>query len=296
MGDMIKNYKRFLESDNKLWVGIQHEYSIYDFFEDLKRYQWITTTITPINEKSIKFWTEHFIGNGYYQKIENRVVSILNAISKADIDYVNDRMYDVFDNYLNKKSYCIGAVLYGDFENYDKPIRNRYNGSISVKDPKDRKLDIIIHLLKSIIQPTLYISYPSINLRMGKDEKFVTDEKYQCSNFKIENHILHKDALDNKYPTEMVSVFDFNKKKKYDIDKIIDMYQPGIYVTIGGHQSDTKNPINLRQIEKEIDDVLVPILPELDYKEVIFDVSRYDRKFDDNTNVYDYTFKILLNL
>jgi hypothetical protein len=44
-----------------------------------------------------------------------------------------------------------------------------------------------------------------------------------------------------------------------------------------------------------IDDALESILPTLDYKEVVFDHARFDRVFSDDTDVYDYTVKILLN-
>ena len=54
--------------------------------------------------------------------------------------------------------------------------------------------------------------------------------------------------------------------------------------------------MNLRQIESQIDKILPSILHDLDYEEVIFDNTRGDRKYDDNIDIHDYTFKILLKL
>jgi len=53
--------------------------------------------------------------------------------------------------------------------------------------------------------------------------------------------------------------------------------------------------MNLRKLESDIDEALLSILPELDYEEVVFDMSRFDRVYDDDTDINDYSFKILLN-
>lgn len=92
-----------------------------------------------------------------------------------------------------------------------------------------------------------------------------------------------------------ISTFDLSKKNKYNTDNLIDMYRPGIYVSIGGGPEDNIK-MNLRQIESQIDKILPSILHDLDYEEVIFDNTRGDRKYDDNIDIHDYTFKILLKL
>ena len=53
--------------------------------------------------------------------------------------------------------------------------------------------------------------------------------------------------------------------------------------------------MNLKKLESDIDEALLSILPELDYEEVVFDMSRFDRVYDDDTDINDYSFKILLN-
>jgi hypothetical protein len=68
---------------------IQHHYSIYDWFEDLKSMQWSRKSI---NKSELKKWTEHFIGSGWYDKISDLVDNIFDSIRKVDIDYINDRM------------------------------------------------------------------------------------------------------------------------------------------------------------------------------------------------------------
>jgi hypothetical protein len=74
------------------------------------------------------------------------------------------------------------------------------------------------------------------------------------------------------------------------------MYVPAVVIEIGNRDNSiASGGINLKKIELMIDDALESVLPTLDYKEVVFDQSRFDRKFDDDVDVYDYTIKILLN-
>ena len=87
----IKSYKLF---EGKIYTGKQHEYSIYDWVEDLKGYEWGTKIL---RESSLKLWTDHFVGSGYWEKIKSLVDKMFESISKVDIDYINDRMYDVYD-------------------------------------------------------------------------------------------------------------------------------------------------------------------------------------------------------
>jgi hypothetical protein len=74
------------------------------------------------------------------------------------------------------------------------------------------------------------------------------------------------------------------------------MYVPAVVIEIGNRDNSiASGGINLKKIELMIDDALESVLPTLDYKEVVFDMARFDRQFDDDKDIYDYTVKILLN-
>lgn len=283
----IKNYQEISERKES------PKYDIYDWFEDLKRYQWGHMQF-PMGE--LKKYSDIFIGKGYFEKIEERISKINNSLDKVDIDYINDRLYEIFDEYSDKTKYVMKSVLYGDYENYDSKSSYRYSGSISYDYSKSYN-HLILHMIKEIIYPTLYIGYPSIKLRMNDSERYVTDEKYQCCNFDISKYHVYNMVLRNSVMpnNSRISTFDLSKKNKYNTDNLIDMYRPGIYVSIGGGPEDNIK-MNLRQIESQIDKILPSILHDLDYEEVIFDNTRGDRKYDDNIDIQDYTFKILLKL
>ncbi len=295
----IKTYSLFLESDKKIPDGNQHDYSIYDWSEDLKSYEWMTNPEgSKVNINSIKMWTDHFIGDGWFDKISNHVENIFNSLKKVDTDYINDRMYDVYDEIPEgKKKHTSLAVLYGDIEKYNSLLSRKFSGSIYIpKCNEVNKFRVIIHIIKEMILPTLFIGGWRSNalLRTGKDECFVTDKKYQCQNFNIDNYIK---PHHNITKTSGGYDIDISKKKKYDINLFLDMYQPSVTINIGGHSDSMATGVfNLREIESKLDDVLPSILHDIDYKEVIFDQSRFDRKFNDNVDTSEYTLKILLNI
>jgi len=291
----LEKYNSFLEKSES------SKYGIYDWFEDLKRYQWNQNQKSMVSESSLKKWSDHFIGEGYWEKIKDLVDRMFIAMSKVDTDYINDRMYDVYDEIPeSKKKWTMCCVAYGDYENHDKPNNRKYNGLLSVPKPKDSdKLNIIISILKDIVNPTLSIGgYPSILLRRDDDQYYVTDKKWNCANFNIDNYGI---KLGDKFKGDErrdVTIYssDINKKKDYSVDKILDMYKPCVTINIGGYSdSHLTGKMNLRKLESDIDAVLPSILPTLDYEEVIFDVSRGNRQFDDDSDIYDYTIKILLN-
>ena len=283
-----------------------HEYDIYNWFEDLKRQQWNKVEITP---KQIKFWSDHFIGEGWYDKISNLVDSIHNSLKSVDYDYINDRMLEVWDELPEvKDKYVMPCVAYGDYENYDKEIDYRYNGLISYQDVKDesRKLDIIIHILIDILYPTLFIGNPSVTMRNSKSQYFVTDEKWQCQNFDIKNYeFKENDEIENgnsRRPnkrlvksTTTIFSWDLKKKSLYSVDKVLSMYKPCVVIEIGGHNnSHLTGAFKLDDIESKLDEVLPTILPELNYEDIIWDKSRGTRQFDTSSEFYDYTLKITL--
>jgi hypothetical protein len=275
------------------------DYSIYDWVEDIKSSQWRLSRSNKVNESSLRVWTEHFIGEGYWQKITSLVDKMFNSLSKVDIETVNDRMYDVYDEIPSaKQKYSILSIAYGNYENHDKPNKNKYNGLISVMNVNEEsKLRIVKHILIDIISPTLDIGgYPGTMLRISDEQYYVTDRKWNCANFDIDNYTF-KDG--DEFPGDekrSFRTYDIDMKRKYSVDKVLDMYRPAISINIGGHDnSHLTGKMNLKKLESDIDETLLSILPELDYEEVVFDMARFDRVFDDNTDINDYSFKILLN-
>lgn len=296
----IKKYNLFLESEEKLWAGVQHEYDIYDWFEDLKRYQWKAVEKQRVNESSVKFWCNHFIGDGWYEKILSHADKIINSLKKVDTDYINDRMYDIYDEFApDKQKWTMCSVLYGDVERYNNTNRTKFNGLLSVPKPNEKgeNLRIAIHIMKDIIQPTLSIGgfRNNVDLRNGQDERCVTDKKYQCQNFNIMNYKISSDK--GTYDSPSITPSYIKQKQKYDINLYLDMYQPGIVINIGGYSNyDGTGKFRLKDLEDKLDDTLPSILHDLDYKEVIFDHSRYTRQFSDSESFTEYTLKILLKI
>lgn len=288
---------RYLSKYNESnWVAKQHEYSIYDWFEDLKRDEWSN----KVGSKATKMWCDHFIGDGYWDKINNLVDKMFTSLSKVDIDNINDRMFDVYDEIpLTKTNYTMTCVAYGDWNRYDDPSTYKYSGMISIPDTSKKEY-VISHIIKAIVYPTLWIgTYPSANLRRRTGEIYVLDPRWNCSNFNIDNFSLKLgDVVLNSEKNKKVVITDYqiNEKRKYSAEKVLSMYKPCIGIFIGGHDGIGTGAMNLKKLESDIDEVLPSILPDLDYDEVIFDMNRGSRQYGEDTDIYDYTLKILLKL
>jgi hypothetical protein len=292
----LKTYDLFFESFQKE-TGISHDYSIYDWFEDLKGMQW---SKSPDNLNSVKFWSEHFIGNGWYDKILKLVDDIHTSLQKVDTDFISDKMLEVWDQLpMYKDKYVITSIAYGSYSSIDKyKDWEKYSGTITIQNPNEtsRKSDIIIHIIKEIIYPTLFIGSPSIPLRKTKSEMFVTDSKWQCQNFDVNNYSIKVgDQIENGLSgrRNVTTIYDSNIKEKngYSIEKIISLYKPCLLIVVDGDYN-TGN-FSLSKIESLYDDILLEILPLLDYESVIWDKARGVRKFDDD-DFNDYTLKIIL--
>jgi hypothetical protein len=276
----ITTYKLFLESQ-------QISETIYHWFEDLKSIQWGRK---EFNENWLKLNSDHYIGEGWYEKVKLHVDNIYQKIEQADLNNIYDRMYDIWDQYLGHERMVYGAVLYGDVDRYNKENRNKFNGTLPISNRRfniyRKKSDITVHILKSILHPTLFVGYPSVNLRIQNNEKEVTDSKYQCQNFNINKYHIHNNMENIRGVT-----WDFEKIKDYDINLFLPTYAPGIVIFLSSYH---KIDIDLLKLENDLDEVLETILPDLDYEEVIFDHSRGFGVFDRNIKVNDYTVKILL--
>lgn len=295
----LKSYSLYKES--------QMNYGIHDWVEDMKSWEWSRTTHQPVNESTLKKWSDHFIGEGYFEKVEDLVDRIFVAINKVDIQEIEERMYDVYDEIPSSKDkWVMCCVAYGDVEKWDRPNKYKYNGLVTVmrRDARDRQR-IIIHILKEMVYPTLYIgSYPNMMLRQSDESYYVTDPKWKCVNFDIDDYQEMGIKSGSEFSTDdykgrktIISDLDIQKKRNYSLDKILDMYKPAVVIEIGNRDRlASSGGMNLIKLESLLDDALESILPALDYEEVIWDMSRGNRQFDYNTDIHDYTVKILLNL
>ena len=279
-----------------------NKYGIGDWIEDLKNFEWGRKSI---DYNSIKKWSDHFIGEGWCDKIMTKINKMFLALSKVDIDYIEMRMFDVYDELPSEKEkWVMCCIAYGDADRFDKPTKYKYNGLVTVpnKDERD-KLRILVHILKEIVFPTLYIgSYPNYYLRQSDESYYVTEPKWQCQNFNIDDYKelgvevgASFDVDDHRDRKTTIYQSDIDKKKRYSINKIIEMYVPCITIEIGSRENYLKGPMNLVKLESLLDETLESILPTLDYQEVIFDMGRGDRMFDQNMEIYDYTLRIILN-
>ncbi len=292
---LIKKYDSFLESNH------EDDYDIYEFFNDIKLKEWHKCDIP---DSHFKWGIDHFIGEGWYDKIKSHVDKIWTALSKVDLEEINDRMVDVYDYIpLAKQRYNLLAVVYGRYDRYNDSNQTKYNGTMTVPNINDesRKMSIILHIAKEMIYPTLYVGgfKGCIEIRTSHESRLVTDKKWQCQNFNIDDYkefgIVGGAKMlsdEGKMTTIYPSVID--DKKSYSTDNVLKMHQPAIYMSIGNN--DYYGGINLKKLENNIDEVLETILPQLDYEDVLFDYAKGARKFDDNFEISDYTVRILLKL
>lgn len=293
----LKEYKIFESSQN---------YGIGDWIEDLKNWEWSRTQILNVDLVSLKKWSDHFIGEGYFEKILELTNRIIAALKKVDIEYIEDRMLDVYDKVPKEKNkWVMYCVAYGDYKKINKANKHKFNGLISVRDIDERdKTRIIIHIMKEIVYPTLRIGgYPDYFLRQSDESYYVTDKKWQCQNFNIDDYKemgvfagAEFDTDDYKGRKVRISEYEIDEKRDYSVDKILQMYKPCITIDIGSYTDSMQTgTMKLSDLESNLDEVLESILPYLDYEEVIWDKARFDRQFSEDTQIHDYTLKILLN-
>jgi hypothetical protein len=247
----LKTYNLFLESFQKD-TAVMQEYSIYDWFEDLK-----SDNRKPSNIQRHKVWCEHFIGEGWWDKITNHVDKIFKTFEGVNMEFVNDVLLEVWDQFENKEKSNYFCVLYGHHKDKDKISEIKWSGQRPIMElTQQRKDAIIISILIDIVYPTLFIGFPSTLLRRSKEEEYVTDKKWQCQNFNIDN---------------------------YSIE-------------LGMEDSYLSGTFTLQKVEELMDEAISILERELDIEEVIWDNSRSERSFSTDTEVYDYDVKILLKM
>lgn len=281
MSMKIKNYTQFNESVNS-------DYSIFAFYHYLRNNPYENTDISTLER-----WTDHFVGEGWWQKIKSHVDRMFEIFSEVDLGHINNAMLEIYDNLSDEKEkniYC--AVLYGDYDRVNDSNDLKYNGTmpiISKTDNSNKKSYILHKIIFEIVRPTVSYSRlrdAEVNFRMTPEAEFVTDKKWQCQNFDFSEF------------TELKE-YEMKSLKFYSPENVLSMYQPGIVIDIGGWSSTDSHrtgKMSLLDLEKELDERIDLITANLDYEEVLWPFSRKERYFDTSTPIYDYTLKILLKM
>ena len=275
----LETYKSFLES--------QKEYSIFDFYDYLEERVWSDTDISTLER-----WTDHFVGEGWWNKIKSHVDRMFQILSEVDLDHIKDAMLEIYDTLPDEKEkniYC--SVLYGDYEKINDSNDLKYNGTMPIFESDDmkRKSYILHNIIFEIVRPTISyskITGNDIEFRLTPEAYYVTDKKWQCQNFDFSEFTELKD-------------YEMKSLKLYSTENVLSMYQPGIVIDIGGWSSVDSHrtgKMSLLDLEKELDDRIDLITAELDYEEVLWPFSRKERYFDTSSPIYDYTLKILLKM
>ena len=286
----IKKYNLFLESSKEI--------DIYDFANMLKGWQ----AFPALSE--VKRHSERFIGPGIYDRVQKLVDDMFNVLEEVDMEHIKDALYDVFDEFLEKDNRLHLCVLYCNTENLKEPIERRYRGSMSVGEDKDRSRQFIIcHILLDMLNPTFSIGYPSILIRETDEQLYVTDPKWNCVNFNIDNYEISKKEgqrvpapSDYKKRGTLISSLDLDKLRKYNIEDFFQCYKPGIYIELYDNKGYNWK-ISIKKVEDLFDEYLPRILHGLEYEEVLWEIPRQGRRFDETTyELYDYTLKVLLKM
>jgi hypothetical protein len=284
----VKSYDKFLESNSD-------EYSIYDWYSDLRH--------SILTYEETKKWSDQFIGPGVFTKIERKIDDIFSMFKKIDLNMIDDMMVDLYD-YVpqNKNKVVTYCILNGDVKDIDEPnTQSKFNGAscYSNRFEKD-KWNFIRELLLDIIRPTLYVNLEGedIPLRTG-NAKYGSkyDIKYCCQYFNWNDYSVDwggNITSIHKLPSYRTEVL-----RRYDIKNYVNMRQPGIYIDIDNGSDGPYQYFNLQKTEDILDDITPMIQDYLEDKgvqveEFMFDNTRGRRQYDSNTDIMDYTLKILL--
>lgn len=282
---MIKNYYEFIIESNKY-------FSIYDFLEWLNKNCWSKS----IDKSELIKHTEHFIGKGQWNIIEKHFDKIFNSLENIDIDYINDRLLDIFDEYpLHDSKYAVCAVCYSN------DYTGNITGTITVSEVNEnKKLNIIMNFLMFILNKSLFIHYfkNTIQIRTTNDELYVTSDEWSLKNLKYQDiDILKDDKTD-------INFRNFLKfKNEFSIDKYLNLYLPAIFIYISGGGFGEMSKISLNKITKQFEDILPSILHDIDYSDILYSwkLPKYsdDAPFPlplPDIEIYDFDLKIILNI
>jgi hypothetical protein len=252
---------RYLKTQNLFKESVNNNIDIYQYTNYLKGYG---------KSNKIPELTDIFIGEGIYDRVLDMTKSMVSTLSDLDIDGVREIFNDIFDE---RPFYNFNTMVYECIasKNWDRDV---YSGVYIF----NRGLDIekiVNYILLDIISPTMRFR------ESGSDEQiYVTDPIWNCVNFDVDNY----DWRGGSYFSDQV--------KEYNVEKFFSLYSPGIYISV----TDESNKIGFsyRQIESKIDDIL-PILENIvDVKEVVWEIPREGRMFNEDGISYDYSLKLIL--
>lgn len=278
--------KKYIEFTNESFDE-SDDWSIFDFYDYLRNNHWSNTDIS-----TLEIWTDHFVGDGWWQKIKSHVDRMFQIFSQVDLNHIKDAMLEIYDTLPDEKEkniYC--AVLYGDFERINDSNDLKYNGTMPVfeTEVENRKCYILHNIIFEIVRPTISyskITGNDIEFRLTPEAYYVTDKKWQCQNFDFSQFTELKD-------------YEMKTLKLYSPENVLNVYKPGIVIDIGGWSSSDAHrtgQMSLLGLEKELDERIDLITADLDYEGVIWPFSRKERYFDTTQPIYDYEVKILLKM
>lgn len=270
----IKKYNLFKES-------ISNDYSIYEFF-NLINYHYGD----KVPQSKVKAGSDKFIGEGIYDKVKLMVDDIVGKFEGIDLNEIESR-FTYFSDHYEKECHIFFSILGSTYKNYYEDVDERYNSSRGFKTNKIDKEIIINDIISDIISPTLriYELGTEERIRQTEEQIYVNDPKWNCVNFKIDDYIFQ-----NKLKMQLYTK---SNLKKYSVDKYLnDMYVPAIYIQIGDY--DDGMTMNLLEVEQRLDKVVDDLLYDIPHSHIIWDSSRFKRRFDPNTNIYQYNIKFIL--
>lgn len=286
--DKIKTYNLFLESNKDI--------DIYVFSDMIGG--WNKSYDMPI----VKKYSERFIGPGIFDRVSKIADDIFYTLEQVDVEHLKGILYDVFDELPEKEGYVYPCVLNCRPENLKEPVKRRFRGSIGVGEDREKsKRFVICSILKDIVSKTFFFGYPSVAIRRTHDELYVTDPKWNCVNFNIDNYEISKKVgqtvdpvfTSGKNKETYISQTDIDNLRKYKVESYFECYKPGVFIQLD--RIGVSNEVTIKRVEDLFDMVMPGILNSLDVEEVIWDDARFDRKFDAAlTKAYDYTLKLLL--
>lgn len=292
----IKKYNLFKES-------ISNDYSIYDFF-NLINYNYGDYD-GKVSQSKVKFGSDKFVGEGIYDKVKLMVDDIVEKFEGINLNEIESRFTDFSDHY-DKECHIFFSILGSNFKKYFEDVDERYNSSRGFNANKIDKESLIIDIISDIIRPTLMIYDQKI--RQTNDQIYVTDPKWNCVNFNIDDYESQNDlepanndeeeapfrADARRHSFLMVNQRQGKKDlKKYSVDKFFDkMYVPALNIKIGDYSDGMT--MNLLEVEKRLDAVVDDILFDIPHSDIIWDSARFKRRFDPNINIYQYNIKVIL--
>ena len=277
---LMKHIQTF-EAKIKKSFGEQLKYSIDDFWEDCIRHN---RNMKTMSENFLEKYTDHFIGDGYYDILKdktNRIYNILKNIETRDIELRMNSVSDEFDVLTEVK---LGMLHFDDG-----------SSGGSLRDvSKDVRDDFMVTILLDIIQPTLTYGDYQNSLRNSTLSKYVLRPTHQCVTFFQNRDIQTLIEMHGGYS-------DKKKIENYNIDTIIAKFKPGIWINIGTRFADydTKGKtFTYSAIEKELNNLLPGISNNLDIEEIYYEgIPRErlkNRLFNLDMEIDDYALKIIL--